>query len=257
MLRKSTNWGVKCRTSARTLEGSFGKWTIPTFGNSAATPATPLQNLLCLPASQKIEETLWTSLRTFEERKNLLNIMAATSPKKGKSRIAQRARETHIPIERIKAMIQASQQKSGRSTLAHVDELMAQPAMAASAQANRDSHFAMGPWQPPFVAACGSIRQQFLFHGRSGIPLRAGPCLFPDTSHTGHSGYHKTASAKTVLSKLQFGGDCHRSTFGICLSGRLSKIEQLWINSAAKLTDDDGKLLVQDSHQRLQSVSSA
>src|SRR6185312_5170405 len=134
MLRKSTNWGVKCRTTAQTLEGSFGKWTIPTFGDSAATPATPLQNLLCLPASQKIEETLWTSLRTFEERKNLLNIMAATSPEKGKSRIAQRARETQIPIERIKAMVQASQQKSGRRTLAHVDELMAQPGMAASAQ---------------------------------------------------------------------------------------------------------------------------
>lgn len=188
-------------------------------------------------------------MRTFEERKNLLNIMAATNSKKGKSRIAQRARETQIPIEGIKAMVQASQQKSGRRTLAHVDELMAQPGMAASAQANRDNHFAM-PWQHPFVAACGTIRQQFLFHCRSGTPLRAGPCLFPDTSDTGHSGYHKTASTKTALSKLQFGGDCHRSTFGICLSGRLSKIEQLWITSAAKLTDDDGKLLVQDSHQR-------
>ena len=88
-----------------------------------------------LLTSQSEEETLWTSLRTFEERKNLLNIMAATSPEKGKSRIAQRARETQIPIERIKAMVQASQQKSGRRTLAHVDELMAQPGMAASAQA--------------------------------------------------------------------------------------------------------------------------
>ena len=161
------------------------------------------------PARQKIEETLWTSLRTFEERKNLLNIMAATSPKKGKSRIAQRARETHIPIERIKAMIQASQQKSGRRTLAHVDELMAQPAMAASAQANRDSHFAMGHGSPLSLRRVGAF-----VNSSFSMADRAYPCVpdraYSDTSDTGHSGYHKTASAKTVLSKLQFGGDCYR-----------------------------------------------
>ena len=116
------------------MEKSFGKWTIPTFGDSAATPATPLRNLLCLPASQKVEETLWTSLRMFEERKNLLNSMAARSPKKGKSPIGQGASETQIHIERIKAMLQASQQNSWRRTVAHVDKIMAQPRVAASAR---------------------------------------------------------------------------------------------------------------------------
>ena len=139
------------------------------------------------PARQKIEETLWTSLRTFEERKNLLNIMAATSPKKGKSRIAQRARETHIPIERIKAMIQASQQKSGRRTLAHVDELMAQPAMAASAQANRDSHFAIGHGSPLSLRRVGAF-----VNSSFSMADRAYPCV-PDRA------YSQTRRTRVIL----------------------------------------------------------
>jgi two-component system chemotaxis response regulator CheB len=58
--------------------------------------------------SEKIEETLWTSLRMFEERKNLLNNMAHTQTRqKGKSSYAQRAKETEVHIERIREMLLA------------------------------------------------------------------------------------------------------------------------------------------------------
>jgi len=59
--------------------------------------------------SEKIEETLWTSLRMFEERKNLLNNMAQReSHPKGKDAYAQRAKETEVHIERIREMLLAS-----------------------------------------------------------------------------------------------------------------------------------------------------
>jgi two-component system chemotaxis response regulator CheB len=59
--------------------------------------------------SEKIEETLWTSLRMFEERKNLLNNMAQReSHPKGKDSYAQRAKETEVHIERIREMLVAS-----------------------------------------------------------------------------------------------------------------------------------------------------
>src|SRR5678816_856984 len=48
--------------------------------------------------SEKIEETLWVSLRMFEERKNLLN--STQSPF-----AAQRAKETQIHIDRIRAIL--------------------------------------------------------------------------------------------------------------------------------------------------------
>jgi two-component system chemotaxis response regulator CheB len=58
--------------------------------------------------SEKIEETLWTSLRMFEERKNLLNNMAQTQIRQeGKDSYAQRAKETEVHIERIRAMLRA------------------------------------------------------------------------------------------------------------------------------------------------------
>ncbi len=56
--------------------------------------------------SEKIEETLWTSLRMFEERKNLLNNMAQKESRpRGKDSYAQRARETEVHIERIREML--------------------------------------------------------------------------------------------------------------------------------------------------------
>ena len=49
--------------------------------------------------SEKIEETLWTSLRMFEERKNLLNNMAQReSHQRGKESYAQRAKETEVHV---------------------------------------------------------------------------------------------------------------------------------------------------------------
>ncbi|MFN0101688.1 MAG: chemotaxis protein CheB [Bryobacteraceae bacterium] len=56
--------------------------------------------------SEKIEETLWVSLRMFEEHKNLLNNMAQKeSVPNSKSSYLQRAKDTQIHIERIRAMI--------------------------------------------------------------------------------------------------------------------------------------------------------
>ena len=48
--------------------------------------------------SEKIEETLWISLRMFEERKNLLNSTHSTFA-------VQRAKETQIHIDRIRAIL--------------------------------------------------------------------------------------------------------------------------------------------------------
>jgi two-component system chemotaxis response regulator CheB len=56
--------------------------------------------------TEKIEETLWVSLRMFEERKNLLNTMAA-QPGSGGSSTAERAKEADVHIERIRAILQA------------------------------------------------------------------------------------------------------------------------------------------------------
>jgi two-component system chemotaxis response regulator CheB len=57
--------------------------------------------------SEKIEETLWVSLRMFEERKNLLNSMTQKEGRLGSS--AQRAQETQIHIERIRAILLSPQ----------------------------------------------------------------------------------------------------------------------------------------------------
>jgi two-component system, chemotaxis family, protein-glutamate methylesterase/glutaminase len=58
--------------------------------------------------TEKIEETLWVSLRMFEERKNLLNNLAKNEtlalPKR---RYAEQARAAQIHIERIRAMLLA------------------------------------------------------------------------------------------------------------------------------------------------------
>jgi two-component system chemotaxis response regulator CheB len=56
--------------------------------------------------TEKIEETLWISLRMFEERKNLLNTMAA-QPGSGGSSTTERAKEADMHIERIRAILRA------------------------------------------------------------------------------------------------------------------------------------------------------
>jgi two-component system chemotaxis response regulator CheB len=61
-------------------------------GHSFTVPA------LLESQSEKIEETLWISLRMFEERKNLLNSTHGAFA-------VQRAKETQIHIERIRAIL--------------------------------------------------------------------------------------------------------------------------------------------------------
>jgi len=63
---------------------------------------------MLISQSERIEETLWISLRMFEERKNLLNNMAQKeNGSRQKSSYAKRAKETQVHIERIRAMLLA------------------------------------------------------------------------------------------------------------------------------------------------------
>lgn len=58
--------------------------------------------------SEKIEETLWVSLRMFEERKNLLNNMARSASRaKAKSGYVERVKDADAHIERIREMLLA------------------------------------------------------------------------------------------------------------------------------------------------------
>jgi two-component system chemotaxis response regulator CheB len=58
--------------------------------------------------TERIEETLWTSLRMFEERKNLLNNMARTAKSPGEKRsYSEKAHATQIHIDRIREMLLA------------------------------------------------------------------------------------------------------------------------------------------------------
>ena len=60
--------------------------------------------------SEKVEETLWISLRMFEERKNLLNSMAKSDTRTvGRASYARRAKDAEVHIERIREMLLASQ----------------------------------------------------------------------------------------------------------------------------------------------------
>jgi two-component system, chemotaxis family, protein-glutamate methylesterase/glutaminase len=66
---------------------------------------------------EKIEETLWICLRMLEERKNLLNMIAARATQRGFSKVASlqkdRARETKVHIERIRDILQTSTKAMG------------------------------------------------------------------------------------------------------------------------------------------------
>jgi two-component system chemotaxis response regulator CheB len=58
--------------------------------------------------SEKIEETLWVSLRMFEERKNLLNKLSHREKSASfKQSYAEQAKGTQVHIERIRAMLLA------------------------------------------------------------------------------------------------------------------------------------------------------
>lgn len=57
--------------------------------------------------TEKIEETLWVALRMFEERRNLLLTMAATQSGAGQRSATERAQQSEMYIQRIRAMLQA------------------------------------------------------------------------------------------------------------------------------------------------------
>lgn len=62
--------------------------------------------------TEKIEETLWISLRMFEERKNLLNNMARSEHRPyGANSYRERAKEADVHIERIRSMLLAREVK--------------------------------------------------------------------------------------------------------------------------------------------------
>ncbi|MCY7355404.1 MAG: chemotaxis protein CheB [Lysobacter sp.] len=56
----------------------------------------------------KIEETLWTALRMFEERRNLLMTVSSRQSRGYSKSAAERARESEVHIERIRAMLTSS-----------------------------------------------------------------------------------------------------------------------------------------------------
>jgi two-component system chemotaxis response regulator CheB len=58
--------------------------------------------------TEKIEETLWVSLRMFEERKNLLNNLVGDKKYSAmRKSYSEQANATQIHIERIRAMLLA------------------------------------------------------------------------------------------------------------------------------------------------------
>lgn len=57
--------------------------------------------------SAKIEETLWTALRMFEERQNLMATMNAQSDGKSTKAMTERSTEAQVHIDRIRAMLMA------------------------------------------------------------------------------------------------------------------------------------------------------
>lgn len=63
----------------------------------------------------KIEETLWVALRMFEERQNLLVTMSRKEGGKPSPSTSQRARDSQVHIERIRAMLKATDKDSNVS----------------------------------------------------------------------------------------------------------------------------------------------
>ncbi len=56
----------------------------------------------------KIEETLWVALRMFEERQNLLVTMSENESKRSPSSTSQRAKDSQVHIDRIRAMLKST-----------------------------------------------------------------------------------------------------------------------------------------------------
>lgn len=63
----------------------------------------------------KIEETLWVALRMFEERRNLLMTMSRKEGSRPSPSTSQRAKDSLVHIERIRAMLKATDKDSSVS----------------------------------------------------------------------------------------------------------------------------------------------
>ncbi len=61
--------------------------------------------ILLAEQTKKIEETLWTALRMFEERKNLLTLMAKGKAGVGSKSVIERAKLSQVHIDRIRLML--------------------------------------------------------------------------------------------------------------------------------------------------------
>ena len=63
--------------------------------------------------SSKIEETLWTALRMFEERRNLITTMAMSQSGASLTASTQRVEESDVHIDRIRSMLLSSNYAQG------------------------------------------------------------------------------------------------------------------------------------------------
>lgn len=62
--------------------------------------------------THKIEETMWTALRMFEERKNLLTEMARGEKGVGSKSAHERAKSSQVHIDRIRAILNTDENKN-------------------------------------------------------------------------------------------------------------------------------------------------
>ncbi|MDI5920099.1 chemotaxis protein CheB [Halomonas sp. LR5S13] len=69
-------------------------------------------SVLLAQQTVKIEETLWVALRMFEERQNLLVTMSKKEGEKSPTSISQRAKDSQVHIDRIRAMLRATDKDS-------------------------------------------------------------------------------------------------------------------------------------------------
>lgn len=69
-------------------------------------------SMLLAQQTAKVEETLWVALRMFEERQNLLVTMSKNESKASGSSITQRAKDSQVHIDRIRAMLKSTDKGS-------------------------------------------------------------------------------------------------------------------------------------------------
>ncbi len=69
-------------------------------------------SVLLAQQTVKIEETLWVALRMFEERQNLLVTMSKKEGEKSPTSVSQRAKDSQVHIDRIRAMLKATDKDS-------------------------------------------------------------------------------------------------------------------------------------------------